>query len=176
MSPTVYSPPVPTFTALATETLSGGDTSVTFGSLSGYRDYVIVVSGKAGAGYSTIRFKLNGDGGSNYYEQMARAYNTPPNYYQTATTTRNNFVTTYSAFAANSSGQVVAEFIDAGVSTKDTVMLSKSDYGRDSDGSLSMEIFASRWDNTAAVTSIEVIMDNAGLIAGSVLSIYGVAA
>ena len=59
----------PAWVPLATTTLSSSASSVTFGSIpSGYRDLVLVVDCIAASAGDSLRPRINGDTGSNYYQ------------------------------------------------------------------------------------------------------------
>jgi hypothetical protein len=157
--------PTPTYTPLATVTLGGTASSVTFSSIPAtYRDLICVVN--AGCNGSNITARLNGDSGSNYsYVYMFGNGST-------ATSAAGTLTQMQGAGMANSLTQMsIFSLFDYSATDKH-----KTAFFRDSVPSLSVSVWANRWANTAAVTSIVFGTTNNPYIAGSTFSLYGVIA
>lgn len=171
MAPTVYSPPVSTYTALATYTVTGSaKSSVTFSSIptSGYRDLILVSNIDATA-FSEFRMRVNGDTGSNYPSVRMQA--SSGGTYASAT-----FNFTYFRLSGNSdmgtdfSFVSVIQIMDYSATDKHKAVLvrANSSYGTDA--------HAGRWANTGAVTSLEIYPSTGNLDVGSTFSLYGIEA
>jgi hypothetical protein len=164
--------PTPTYTALATRTLTGAAASVTFSSIPAtYRDLIIVVSGSlAVSGHPLCRF--NSDTGSNYSHIMAQGG------------------AGYGVFSAlrtsTSMGMYEPQNLDANVVFNFSLNL--MDYSATEKhkfglirlngvvaGSPVVAMTGGRWANTSAVTSVTVLATQNYNI-GTTLSLYGIVA
>ncbi len=156
--------PTPTYTSLATVTLGGSDAEIIFGSVpSTYRDLIIVIAGTASAGTSpSLRF--NSDGGSNY--NNIRMFSNPSTYSSQA------FTDSYGSmgFMNTEQTQVRIQIFDYSATDKHKVAI-----GRNSNTD-TLRLEATRWANTAAITSVSVRMDGGATYStGTVISLYGIA-
>ena len=160
--------PTPTYTPLATVTLGSSASSVTFSSIPAtYRDLVLVIDGTTttGGDGGQIYGRLNGDTGSNYsFVEMAGG--SPPASYAGTSTL---FV---AGFLLNSSrGNILLQFMDYSATDKHKTIL-----GRANASGYGPQAFASRWANTAAITSMNFFHQaGASFAAGATLSLYGIA-
>lgn len=162
--------PTTTYIPLANVTLSSSASSVTFSSISQlYRDLILIATG-TGTGNVNLCARLNGDSGNNYADVYA--YGTGSSSVSSADTpydkmnisaaaywsTSNPATTTFQVFDYSSTG------------------MHKNGLARSSNANVAVDMQASRWMNTAAVTSLSVIPSNANsFAAGSTFAIYGVA-
>ena len=156
-----------TYDLLDSVTLASSASSVTFSSISqDYGDLVLIMDVLGSGGTTTPRYQFNSDTGANYsYVQMFGDGSTPQSYSGTgqtriselsaSTTTRN--ITTI-------------QIMDYSATDKHKAVLSRSN--RADNGVLGM---ASRWANTAAITSIEVFVTSNNFAAGSTWHLYGIA-
>ena len=162
---------ISTYVALATTTLSGGETSVTFSSLpSGYRDYLLIAevtaSGSTGAGV-----RLNGDSSSSYSRVIMRG--TPSGTNSVSATTTRVFLSE-SLMTSGGKGIFQVHFFDGSATDKHKSILARNDYDR---SGYDTSALAGRWANTAAISSIE--FDNGGFGAfasGTTLNLFGIEA
>ena len=160
--------PTSTYVALATETLSGTATNVTFSSIPAtYRDLILVIDGTASASNTTVIFRLNGDTGSNYsYVWM----------YGTGSGSPVSNAGTDDGLAggalSNTQSSITMQLFDYSATDKHKSALIR----RDMPSSFVLQS-ASRWANTDAVTSITAYVDSPGetLQIGTTLSLYGIA-
>jgi hypothetical protein len=160
----------PTYTPLATITLTTNAASVIFGSIPDtYRDLVLVVTSRITGGGSTVRF--NNDSGNNYafiYHRGGPA---------------GNVVTSadFSSGIPNGSGvgESTTSFTSYRVNIMDYATTNKHKscvvhYG-DATGSQNTASTYVRWGNTAAITNVRIVNTSANLEAGSTFSLYGIA-
>lgn len=155
--------PTPTYIPLATVTLAGTATSVTFSSIPAtYRDLVLVVNGSA-SGLTDITWRANGDTGNNYaYVQMG---NSGSSTFSNASSSENqakigNFGT------GQSTG--LLQIMDYSATDKHKTAL-----GRGNDTGSNLSVISTRWANTDAITS--VIIGGATYNSGTTFSLYGIA-
>ena len=159
--------PTPTYIALATVTLGTATSSVTFSSIPAtYRDLVFVVNGGI-VSSSDIFYRLNADSGANYGN--VTLYGDGTSALSNANVTSNQGAVHY----ADSGSQFVTTFSIMDYSATDK---HKTAISRGSSGSAGLVIsYASRWANTAAVTSVICGGLGTNLTTGTTLSLYGIA-
>jgi hypothetical protein len=161
----------PTYIPLATITLGSADSSIVFSSIPAtYRDLVLVQNSKMTSGtslYSSLT--LNGDSGSNYssINMVGLGSGTPtsgtgagqpasyPNFGQLEST---------SEFML-----AVLQFFDFSATDKHKSMLFRANLA-----SQNVNAIASRWANTAAITSITITANGSTFAIGSTFSLYGI--
>lgn len=160
--------PTSTYTPLATTTLGAGVSILTFSSISqSYRDIVLVINGKAVSGSGLgIFITLNGDFGSNYNEVYMEGNGSATN-----TLAVSNAGAATLAPADTNDGVYTINFMDYSATDKHKTFLSRINVA--ATGTRAM---AHRWANTAAVTSIRIAISSSTFVAGTSLSLYGVAA
>jgi hypothetical protein len=157
--------PTNTYTPLATVTLGSSASSVTFSSIPAtYRDLVIVVAGTTSAS-SGLYLRLNGDTGANY--TAVYAYGTGSSAVSTTSIVINglyigNFTNVNQSVSTN-------HLMDYSATDKHKTMV-----GIGSDPSNFVIMNATRWANTAAVTSVLVLPATGTMSAGMTLSMYGI--
>jgi hypothetical protein len=162
--------PTPTYTALATRTLTGTASSVVFSTIPAtYRDLILVCSGtSSNTAINSIFVRFNSDAGSNYpFVQM----------YGTAAGAGSNTSTTTGAIAgltiSSSVNTNITQIMDYSATDKHKTTLSR----QNSMGDSYVRASASRWTNTAAITSITCFIDTgANFNSGSTFSLYGIVA
>jgi hypothetical protein len=161
--------PTPTYTALATKTLTGTATTVTFSSIPAtYRDLILVTDATITAAGSTDGYGLrfNGDTGSNYsYVRMVG----------TGSAATSASATTTFALAGVigdvNKGVTMFQIMDYSATDKHKTVITRSNgsFGNWTQAS------ASRWADTAAITSV-LLRSNASynFSIGSTFSLYGI--
>lgn len=156
--------PTSTYTALATTTTSGGETSVTFSSIPAtYRDLVLVVQ-PIDTTTNGGRMRFNSDSGSNYsYVYMGGTGSAAESYSGTT-----NGVASWVAQSTIST--VIFQIMDYSATDKHKTVLDRS-----SRSDARVRAAATRWANTSAITSIELNLQGADFSAGSTFSLYGIA-
>jgi hypothetical protein len=164
--PTVFNPPTPTYTALATITLGSTDSEIVFSSIPAtYRDLVLVFEGSTQA-VGDIWYRLNGDTGSNYSYVIM---------YGTGSAASSGSGTpAYGAMHYNNTTSrfmVTCNFFDVSATDKHKTAISR---GNQADGFVMS--YATRWANTSAVTSLTVGTNGTNYLSGTTFSLYGIAA
>ena len=155
--------PTSTYVALATTTLSGGETEVTFSSIPAtYRDLVLVIAGSSSTA-SGLEAKINGS-----TSDMSTVY---------------MYGDGSSAASASATGVAVIGQIDSsgGVSTTHFLDYSATDKHKTflTRGSRAAGIviaYANRWAQTTAINSVAMTMQAGSLNSGTVISLYGIEA
>jgi hypothetical protein len=158
--------PTPTYTPLATVTLGSSASSVTFSSIPAtYRDLILIITGTTDSN-SSFFLQYNSDTGSNYsYVQM------------------NGNGSTASSFSGTSSGaevgvvygtvgNTITQIQDYSATDKHKTALSRSNTAANI-------VFASatRWANTAAITSVRAYYQTAAnWQSGTTFNLFGVIA
>jgi len=163
--PTVYSPPVSTYVALATTTLSATASSVTFSSIpASYRDLVLVAQVPNHSGVAQVYLRYNGDSGANYTNVYMRGIGSAAQSGSDSLTI--NYLFNYAPVNA----VAVTQIMDYSATDKHKTLLTRTNMP-----SSATVAYASRWADTSAINSIEVFTNAGTLNAGSVLSLYGIA-
>jgi hypothetical protein len=161
--------PTPTYTPLATITLSSTTTQVTFSSIpSTYRDLIVVV---AGTTTSTVGIGMlfNNDGGANYsYVDMYGSGGGTPS-------SSSNGADGNINVGVMSTGQsnIIWQVMDYSATDKHKAVLVRTNVP---DG-WGVRAAAGRWANTAAINSVRILRNGVHSInSGTVISLYGIAA
>ena len=152
------------YTALANITLTSTASSVTFGSIpSGYRDLRLVYRGTTTAS-SGVFCRANSDSGSNY--SLVRMGGNGSTTFSSSTTTT-YFPMLYSGDPVT--GLAILQILDYSATDKHKTALSRGggDYGI-------VEAVASRWANTAAITSLVITNTSTTFAIGTTFELYGV--
>lgn len=154
--------PTPTYKALATKTLTGTATSVTFSSIPGtYRDLILVVNGAAST-QDNATLTFNGDTTSANYSYMTMRGDGSA---VTAATGTGGLVSTFTTGRFVTSVQIM----DYSATDKHKTRLSRDDIA-----SFHARAWVSRWANTAAVTSMVYSAATGNFSIGTTFSLYGV--
>lgn len=165
----------PTFAPLATNTLTGTETSVTFSGIntSTYRDLRLVIEGLAVDPYAVIYYRMNGDT-STYVDSVMMRQTGGGRQGAEIINSDTKAIATYSGIETGERGVIVSDFMGAGDTAINTHILTRSDYFQDGATTTVTEAFASVYKLTDAITSIEVIINGGGLATGAVLSLWGI--
>ena len=163
----------PTYTALATITLSSSASSVTFSNISQlFRDLVLVVNWQNSGTASASRLQINGDTGSNYSSVwMVGQGSTTGSSSESGQTSARLFGASLGPSNTYSNVGIV-QFLDYSATDKHKTVLD-----RYSSANTDVQASAIRWASTSAITSFRVF-DVLGQTysAGSTFSLYGIAA
>lgn len=162
--------PTPTYTPLATVTLTSTASSVTFSSIpQTYRDLILILEGKNSA-ENDVRLQVNNDTGSNYSWLRMLGNGS----------TTNSTFTIPDTYAALSRGArptstvpvlIYATIIDYAQTNKHKSVLSRANHAVNG-----TEALSSRWANTSALTSIKIEVFGGQWASGSTFSLYGIIA
>jgi hypothetical protein len=157
---------VSAYIPLATVTLGSAISSVTFSSIPAtYRDLIVVINGTI-VSSSDIFYRLNADSGANYSNVWMFGSST------TNGSSRNTGVNQGVTHYADSGSRFTSTFVimDYSATDKHKTAISR---GNSTTG-LSIS-YASRWANTAAVTSLICGALGTNLSSGTTISLYGIA-
>lgn len=152
-----------TYTPIATQTVASSTASVTFTSIpQNYTDLVLVFSGVGG---NNISLQFNGDTSSSYSITRIQGDGS------TAGSSRYNSVT--SMFGPYSATQNTTIWQ---IPNYTNTTLYKTGLAKGGGAGTQVELYTGLWQNKAAITSITVVTPSANISAGSIISIYGIAA
>jgi hypothetical protein len=159
--------PTPTYTPLATVTLGSDVSSVSFSAIpASYRDLIVVFNGTTQAtGGRNFVMRFNGDSGSNYSNVTMFGNGSTTSSGAAGTTSALNVI------VDNNPGVAIAQIMDYSATDKHKTVL-----GRGNVAAIGVDARASRWANTAAITSITMFPDTLKWLSGSTFSLYGVIA
>jgi hypothetical protein len=164
--------PTPTHDLIATTTLAGISTVVSFGSLpSSYRDLIIVVDGLM-ATQGGFSLRINNDTGNNYPQMMMRGEQSGPTA-STDTSSGTLFYGSWSTVTTSERYSGIWNIFDYSVTDKWKSGTLRCGYRTSS--SRSTEAHVLRWNSTNAITSLQFQAGTGSFAAGSTFSIYGVA-
>ena len=162
----------PTYTLIDSEVLASSASSVTFGSLNtlaaGYKDLVLAlnISATATAG---VNLRVNSDAGSNY--NYVWAYGNGSVTGSSSGTLAQFSISPFSSPDTTFAGNYLVQFFDFSVTDKHKSILSRSN-----NANSGTAMYAGRWANTAAITSVEVFFTSNQMAVGSTLRLFGIAA
>lgn len=160
--------PTPTYTPLATVTLTSALNSITFGSINqSYRDLILVWSGSLAGNYVSVRFN-GGTTGYNYETLGGNGTATRAEFF--ANDARGYFEANYSLAGGQANGMM--HLFDYSQSGRfKTYIATQASAGT------GVGMIADRWSTTSAITSIQIYGGSSNNFAiGSTFSLYGVAA
>lgn len=159
--------PTPTYFPLANITLGSSASSVTFSSIPAtYRDLVLIYYGLGSTADAGHRVEVNGDTGNNY--SVVRMAGGPSSVVSSSATT-NYFPLLYSASPQN--GMAILQIMDYSATDKHKTALTRANHISQS----TVEALASRWANTAAITSLKILQSSGTLQSGTTIALYGIA-
>ena len=163
--------PTPTYTPLANITLATNTTTITFSSISqAYRDLVLVCNGKSSTSTAQASITANGNSGANYSYIFAGG-NGSTTLSQSSTGQSSYAFGNGRSYINTSPGwNLVVNFMDYSATDKH-----KSLVARENHSDLGTDMWAMRWANTAAITSL-TITGNGTFATGSTFALYGIAA
>lgn len=157
--------PTPTYTALASVTLSASASEVVFSGLpQTFRDLILVCEGTASTATGLV-FQANGDTGSNYSEVVA--YGDGSNPYSSSSSGTSFQVGRFDTNRA----MATTQFMDYSATDKHKTMLVR--YGS---ASVATYMRAARWASTSALTSIRITTQSGTFSSGSTFNLFGVIA
>ena len=166
--------PTPTYTPLANVTLGTTAASVTFSSIPAtYRDLILVVANLSATTSNTLYARLNGDTGSNYSFVVANGDSSGARSQSNSSDSNGLLMgSTYQGLPTSGVAQSVLQIMDYSATDKHKTGLAR--YGSAGRGDVDMS--ASRWANTAAVTSITVRVSgvSVNINSGTTLNLFGV--
>ena len=163
--------PVGAYDSLATVTLSGSASSITFAGIpSGYKHLQLRMMTKWGTAYTAYsRIRFNEDTGSNYTQHRLEGYGSSAS--SAGYTSESSGI-----LGINSDtqwGSSVTDILDYGNSNKYKVVRTLGGY--DNNGSGGVALSSSLWLNTSPITSITLLPSNGvTFLTNSSFALYGV--
>lgn len=162
-----------TYEPLATATLVGANSTITFSSISSaYTDLRVVFTGQPSAGFGNANtiLRFNGDTGTNYSVIRLSGRNSVAN--SSRFTTYNTILLDYGVkegfpFLIN-----IDIFSYAGSMYKTVLCNGASDNNTDVDGSISSNV--GLWRNTSAINSITLTTNSTTFQTGTTATLYGI--
>lgn len=155
--------PTATYTPLQTITLSSSASSVTFGSIPNtFKDLIVVIAGTSSAA-ATFGVRFNSDSANNYnYVEMNS---------QAGVVDQSAGSLNYALVGRTNTSQStnIGQIMDYSATDKHKIVL-----GRGGSASEIVRASASRWANTAAVTTVSVISSTSSFSSGTTVSLYGI--
>jgi hypothetical protein len=162
--------PTPTYTPLATVTLGASASSVTFSSIPAtYRDLIFIFNGTSASGTPAVEARVNGDTGGNY--NRVRMIGNGSTATSAAASGQSSFTVAAGSMPTSTVATHIVQFMDYSATDKHKTVLNRGNIP-----SGTVEAFAQRWANTAAITSISVFVTSDNFAAGSTFSLYGIVA
>ena len=166
----------PAYDLLETTILGSATSSVTFSSLatyaSDYKHLQLRMVTRVDQVNDQIRLRFNGDTGSNYADH--NLYGNGSSLFSQALTSQTGIQfarTAYSSMTANSFSGIVLDVLDAYSTTKNTTIRALSGM---TGGANNLQLYSGFYNNTAAVSSINIYIGATNLVAGSRFSLYGI--
>jgi hypothetical protein len=158
-----------TYRPLATVTLGSAASSVTFSSIPAtYRDLILVATGTSTAD-ADIQITINSDTTSGNYSRVTASGNL--NNLAVSSTTSGNQVTFWGFWSSSQVATFTNQFMDYSATDKHKTFLTRAN--RSGSGA---DMIASRWANTAAITSISLATVGTTFVTGSTFNLFGVSA
>ena len=156
--------PTPTYTPLATITLSSSASTVTFGNIgSGYKDLVLAIAlGSSSTSAVFIGFNGNSYTSNTSYVRMVGNGST------TDSAASNTGIIGWSP-QSGAAGSLITQIMDYSATDKHKTWLSRSNGGAWVTG------LAGRWASTSAISSFTLTAETANFASGSTFSLYGIA-
>lgn len=163
--PTVYSPPVSTYVALATTTLGANAGSVTFSSIPSYRDYILVFECTATTA-TDLYCNLNGNTTDASYSRVRASGNGSSTF---SGTTNPRSITYFGTPASSLASVHSIQFLDGNATDKHKTYLTRSN--RAGGG---VDMIATRFASTSAISSISLVTGSGFFESGSTFSLFGI--
>jgi hypothetical protein len=159
-----------TYEPIATTTLTGAASSVTFSSISGsYTDIILVMNMKSAGAGSNIYYQLNGDTGSNYSTTYLNGDGS-----SAASSRSSNQTSAGATWTYTDSSQWTTSILQFNNYSNSTTY--KTVLGRNNSTVGDVTATVSLWRSTAAITSIKLIAGNNDFGTGSMFTLYGIKA
>jgi hypothetical protein len=164
------------FELISTTLVTSAVASVTFSSLNtaaaAYKHLQLRITERSSAAInSQMGIRFNGDSGANYSEHQLKGNGSSVTSYGGGSV---NFApmgtTVESGATANAFGARIIDILDFSQTTKNKTI---REFAGAAVSPNNVAIYSAAWFNTAAVTSLEVFMNSANIVANSRISLYG---
>ena len=161
---------------ISTTTLGTATSSITFSNLgdysSTYKHLQIRALTRTDQVNDGIFMRFNSDTGSNYADH--NLYGNGSSVFSQARTSQTNIQfarTAYSSMTASSFSGIVLDILDAYSTTKNTTIRALSGM---TGGANNLQLYSGLWNNTAAISSINIFPGATNFVSGSRFSLYGI--
>lgn len=157
-----------TYTPIATQTLGGSSSGITFSSIpSTYTDLVLVATGTRGTGGDSIKVRINGDTSASNYSSMIL--------YGTGTSAGGQRIgTLYGYFEDVASWNQTPAPIIFNFNNYSNTTTYKTMMARNNNAGTNVTIYVGLYKSTSAINSIFVNMTD--MAAGTTMTLYGITA
>lgn len=168
-------PDVSTEVAIATTTLGSAASTITFSSISSaYTDLRLVFCGYSVNTDTYAQMRFNSDTGTNYSSTGLRGNGTAASSYQLSSGTfiyLNNGSNGLNRAGNNRPSMLTVDVFSYAGSTNKTSLITTSN---DDNGGGTVERSVGLWLNTAAITSITLLLDSGNFATGTKATLYGI--
>ena len=160
-----------TYSTIATTTLGSAQTSVTFGSFSGYTDLFCSYSTLSTGVTADVMLQFNGDTGANYSVTILYGNGSAAGSYRTSSA--NELLIDFQGSAGTTSGVFNTGLLNIMNYSNSTTY--KTMLVRGSSGAIATETMVHLWRSTSAITQIDIAIVTGTMAAGTQLTLYGIA-
>ena len=170
--------PTPTFTQLATTTLTSNAVDVTFSNIPNtYRDLVLSCHAKTVTFGTVVKIYVNGDSTAGNYAQVRVDARQPNGVTSSASSGESSIYITGQGYGTDPIF-ILCDFIDYSSTDRGKIVFQKSVQDDDPFGDQAMNLRVHRWKNNNAINSLRIVDDNspASWAVGSTFSLWGVSA
>ena len=158
----------PTYDSIATTTLGSAAADITFSSISGYTDLVLVVNGTPEtAGSYNLDMRFNGDTGSNYSRTVLSGDGSAASSSRNSTQTK-IVITNEGNLTTTSNNQIINILNYSNSTTYKTVL------ARGNRANTGVDATVGLWRSTSAITSIVIFLTGSNLATGTTATLYGI--
>jgi len=158
-----------TYDKIATTTLSSAAATITFSSIAtSWTDLGVILTTRGASG-SVLRLRFNSDTGTNYSRTNLIGNGTTAS--STRSTTQNNIGIGFGITTSGIWGLYTINIFSYAGSTYKTCLVTASE---DENGSGSVTSRVGLWQNTAAITTIDLSATSGTLDAGTTATLYGI--
>ena len=163
--------PTSTYTPLANLTLGASQNPVVFSSIGqGYKDLVLVITGKGTSGSPAITCSYNSDSSTVYNYVYMGGNGTNALSSSASNTNALFYALNPSNLDTTNVAQSITHIMDYSATDKHKTSLSRSDNA--GTGTLAI---VNRWGSNSAITSIQIYASVGSFAAGSTFALYGIA-
>jgi hypothetical protein len=161
-----------TYDSIATTTLTGAQSTITFSSIPGtYTDLRVVLVSTYSSGGTDSYYRLNSDNGSNYSTTCINSEGTSVDTLRSSSTVI--YWSLWQSYTSDTLPMLLTAdiFSYAGTTFKGTLNTSSSSF---SAGNVSTTVGV--WRDTSAITSITLLQGGGNFVAGTIATLYGIKA
>jgi hypothetical protein len=162
---------MPTYTPLQSIQLASTSTSLVFSNIpQTYQDLVLVTNAGASGGIADLRLRLNGDTGQNYSQTILTGDGSTAS--STRTTNTGRFTLNYWGALPSTIGQTAITITHIMNYSNNTTR--KTCLNRANNAGIGTDAQALLWNNTSAITSMEIHVTSNSIREGSTFDLYGI--